>query len=80
MTGTAEKVRALFLAALMVFSVFGATVAFTGAAAATAANMSETSTGPYQPGDTVQFSTDVDDQSTDVQIWIDTGDGTYQSG
>ncbi|MFB6224409.1 MAG: surface glycoprotein, partial [Haloarcula sp.] len=32
MTGTAEKLRALFLTALMVVSVFGATVAFTGAA------------------------------------------------
>lgn len=36
MTGTNDKLRALFLTALMVVSVFGATVAFTGAAAAAA--------------------------------------------
>ena len=36
MTSTNDKVRALFLTALMVVSVFGATVAFSGAAAATA--------------------------------------------
>jgi len=34
MTDTNEKIRALFLTALMVVSVFGATVAFSGAAAA----------------------------------------------
>ncbi|MDZ7700891.1 MAG: surface glycoprotein [Halobacteriales archaeon] len=33
MTSTNDKVRALFLTALMVVSVFGATVAFTGSAA-----------------------------------------------
>ncbi|MFB6177084.1 MAG: surface glycoprotein, partial [Halobaculum sp.] len=34
MTGTHEKVRALFLTALMVFSVFAGTVAFAGTAVA----------------------------------------------
>lgn len=34
MTGTRDKLRSLFLAALMVFSVFGGTVAFAGTAAA----------------------------------------------
>ncbi len=34
MTDTQEKIRALFLSALMVFSVFAGTVAFSGAAAA----------------------------------------------
>jgi len=36
MTDTQEKIRALFLSALMVFSVFAGTVAFSGAAAAAA--------------------------------------------
>ena len=35
MSGSREKIRAVFLAAIMVVSVFGATVAFTGSAAAT---------------------------------------------
>ena len=39
MTDTSEKIRALFLTALMVVSVFGATVAFAGSAAA-AGNLS----------------------------------------
>ena len=37
MTGNSNKVRAVFLAALMVFSVFAGTVAFSGATAATTA-------------------------------------------
>jgi surface glycoprotein (TIGR04207 family) len=43
MTTTNEKLRSLFLAALMVFSVFGGTVAFSGGVAATA-NSSITAT------------------------------------
>ncbi|WEL16807.1 S-layer protein SlaB [Halorhabdus sp. SVX81] len=42
MTDTTEKLRALFLTALMVFSVFAGTVAFSGAAAAATANNSST--------------------------------------
>ena len=39
MTGNSDKVRSLFLTALMVFSVFAGTIAFSGGAAAAAANV-----------------------------------------
>ena len=49
MTGNSDKVRSLFLTALMVFSVFAGTVAFSGGAAA-AANVSVEQAAEYDSG------------------------------
>ena len=55
MTGTQKKIRALFMTALMVFSVFAGTVAFSGAAAAAANDVSIDKATHYvdQDGDEV---------------------------
>jgi len=55
MTGNSNKVRSLFLTALMVFSVFAGTVAFSGAAAA--ANVSVQQAAEYDDG-TVELALD----------------------
>ena len=57
MTGTQEKLRALFLSALMVMSVFGATVAFTGTAAANAGNLN--APNQTEVGDDLTVTVDV---------------------
>jgi len=63
MTDTNDKLRALVLAALMVFSVFAGTIALTGtAAAATIGSASATDVTPN--GDTGQ----VDIQLTNAQL------------
>jgi PGF-CTERM protein/surface glycoprotein (TIGR04207 family) len=81
MTTTTEKLRSLFLVALMVGSVFGATVAFSGGAAAAVTNVNETSSGPYAPGDTVTVSVTNSSGATSVSVWIDANDnGVYDSG
>ncbi|KOX92017.1 hypothetical protein AMS69_15845 [Haloarcula rubripromontorii] len=49
MTDTSEKIRSLFLTALMVFSVFAGTIAFSGGAAA-AANVSVEQAAEYDSG------------------------------
>ncbi|MFU1780738.1 BGTF surface domain-containing protein [Haloarcula japonica] len=49
MTGNSDKVRSLFLTALMVFSVFAGTIAFSGGAAA-AANVSVEQAAEYSSG------------------------------
>ncbi|MDQ2072686.1 DUF7282 domain-containing protein [Haloarcula sp. NS06] len=56
MTDTSEKIRSLFLTALMVFSVFAGTVAFSGGAAA-AANVSVDQAVEYNDG-TVELAFD----------------------
>ncbi|MEZ3115631.1 surface glycoprotein [Halobaculum sp. MBLA0147] len=60
MTDTNEKVRALFLSALMVFSVFAGTVAFSGAAAA--ANTNATVEGA------IEFGADGSSGDGDIEI------------
>jgi len=55
MTGHRDKIRGLFLAALMVFSVFAGTVAFTGAAAAQSV--------PDVAQDPVEFASDTTGQN-----------------
>ncbi|MDT3436589.1 BGTF surface domain-containing protein [Haloarcula sp. 1CSR25-25] len=73
MTGNSDKVRSLFLTALMVFSVFAGTVAFSGGAAA-AANVSVGQAAEYDDG-TVELalnaSTDSAVGSGDIIIFID---------
>jgi surface glycoprotein (TIGR04207 family) len=66
MTDTHDKIRALFLSALMVFSVFAGTVAFAGTAAAVT-NTSASVTDNVTPGSSngeselrIQIETDVD--------------------
>jgi len=54
MTGNSNKVRAVFLAALMVFSVFAGTVAFSGSAAASA---------PSYDGNAVHYGNQSNDAS-----------------
>ncbi|EMA18613.1 DUF7282 domain-containing protein [Haloarcula argentinensis] len=50
MTDTSEKIRSLFLTALMVFSVFAGTIAFSGGAAAAGANVSVEQAAEYDSG------------------------------
>ncbi|MGB9952924.1 DUF7282 domain-containing protein [Haloarcula marismortui] len=56
MTGNSDKIRSLFLTALMVFSVFAGTIAFSGGAAA-AANVSVQQAVEYDEG-TVELAFD----------------------
>ncbi|MDQ2072688.1 surface glycoprotein [Haloarcula sp. H-GB4] len=72
MTGNSDKIRSLFLTALMVFSVFAGTVAFSGGAAA-AANVSVDQAVEYNSG-TVELAFDggagsIDDN--DVTVFVD---------
>jgi len=73
MTGNSDKVRSLFLTALMAFSVFAGTVAFSGGAAA-AANVSVEQAAEYNDG-TVELalsgpvSGGID--ASDVDVYID---------
>ncbi|MFY4812508.1 DUF7282 domain-containing protein [Haloarcula sp. AONF1] len=73
MTGNSNKVRSLFLTALMVFSVFAGTVAFSGGAAA-AANVSVEQAAEYNSG-TVElaFNSSTADtvDSGDIDVYID---------
>jgi surface glycoprotein (TIGR04207 family)/PGF-CTERM protein len=71
MTDTHDKIRALFLSALMVFSVFAGTVAFAGTAAAVT-NTSASVTDNVTPGSSngeselrIQIDTDVDSAGND---------------
>ena len=72
MTGNSDKVRSLFLTALMVFSVFAGTVAFSGGAAA--ANVSVQQASEYDGG-TVELALDGGTgdavQADDIEIFID---------
>jgi len=73
MTGNSDKIRSLFLTALMVFSVLGGTIAFSGGAAA-AANVSVEQAAEYDDG-TVELalngSTGSSVSSGDIEIFID---------
>ena len=67
------QARAIVLSVLMVVSIFGASIAFTGSAAATATGVSVDTAQPVQPGQDVDITADFD-QSNDVIIALD-GDG-----
>ncbi|MFY4812509.1 DUF7282 domain-containing protein [Haloarcula sp. AONF1] len=73
MTDTNEKIRSLFLTALMVFSVFAGTIAFSGGAAA-AANVSVEQAAEYDSG-TVELalngSVGSGVSSGDIDIYVD---------
>ncbi|KAA9406726.1 PGF-CTERM sorting domain-containing protein [Haloarcula sp. CBA1131] len=73
MTGNSDKVRSLFLTALMVFSVFAGTIAFSGGAAA-AANVSVEQAAEYDSG-TVELALNGSTGSTvntgDIDIYVD---------
>ncbi|WP_336337277.1 DUF7282 domain-containing protein [Haloarcula brevis] len=73
MTGNSNKVRSLFLTALMVFSVFAGTIAFSGGAAA-AANVSVQQAAEYNDG-TVELalngSTGTSVGSGDIDVYVD---------
>ncbi|EMA16262.1 DUF7282 domain-containing protein [Haloarcula marismortui] len=69
MTGNSDKIRSLFLTALMVFSVFAGTIAFSGGAAA-AANVQVEQATEYSSG-TVEIVTN-ESITTGLQL----GDGT----
>ncbi|WP_367175451.1 DUF7282 domain-containing protein [Haloarcula rubripromontorii] len=72
MTDTSEKIRSLFLTALMVFSVFAGTIAFSGGAAA-AANVSVQQAVEYDDG-TVELAFDDSIGSvsnSDVKVFVD---------
>jgi len=76
-----KQARAVLLSAIMIVSMFGGSLALAGSAAAAANQVTEDSTGPYQPGDTVDFIFTPNDGSTDVQVWIDAnGNGNSDSG
>jgi len=73
MTGNSDKVRSLILTALMVFSVFAGTVAFSGGAAA-AANVSVEQAAEYDDG-TVELALNSSTGSAvttqDIDVYID---------
>ncbi|QKY22255.1 hypothetical protein B4589_017795 (plasmid) [Halolamina sp. CBA1230] len=79
MTNTNEKVRALFLTALMVFSVVGGTVAFAGGAAAAANNASISNSQPVQPSDNTDVQYDAN-ANVDYTVGIDAdNNGTIEA-
>jgi len=73
MTGNSDKIRSLFLTALMVFSVFAGTIAFSGGAAA-AANVSVEQAAEYDDG-TVELALNGSTGNAvgpeDIDIYID---------
>ncbi len=79
MNRTNDGGRALALAAVLVVSVVGGAVTFAGVAGATATTATTTTSGPYAPGDTIDFDVEVGSTTNDVLVWVDDGDGTYQT-
>ena len=81
MTDNNNKFRAVFLAALMVLSVFAGTIAFAGTAAAAASSLT-VNNSPVGPGNNVNF--DVTDDATDngeVAVFFDTNtNGNWDAG
>ncbi|RLM83584.1 hypothetical protein D3D02_17570 [Halobellus sp. Atlit-38R] len=78
-----NKTRAVILAALMVVSVFGGTIAFAGTAAATAngVDFDGQSEVIVQTSDDITVNGDVTTDNTDVRVYIDANNnGTYDSG
>ncbi|MFU1780739.1 BGTF surface domain-containing protein [Haloarcula japonica] len=76
MTDTNEKIRSLFLTALMVFSVFAGTIAFSGGAAAAGANVGIEQAVEYSansgPTSTVELAlNDTADSVDSVTVFID---------
>jgi len=79
MTDTNEKIRSLFLTALMVFSVFAGTIAFSGGAAAAGANVGieqavEYSANSGSPASTVELAlndTDGTESINSVDVFVD---------
>ncbi|WP_396611915.1 BGTF surface domain-containing protein [Haloferax sp. S1W] len=70
-----KQIRAVLLAALMVFSVFAGSIAFTGSAAAAASNVSASISG-----DTLTVSGDKASGDTNVTVFVDTNsDGQFQA-
>ena len=78
MTDTSEKIRSLFLTALMVFSVFAGTIAFSGGAAA-AANVEIQQATEYNSdnGDVIEVVTN-NTISTSLTLQNGTSDGDVQ--
>jgi surface glycoprotein (TIGR04207 family)/PGF-CTERM protein len=83
MTDTQGKIRALFLTALMVFSVFAGTIAFSGAAAAAANAPAEIQKvthydSPAESDSVIEVSTNNSDIKTDanthLNVTLDDGD------
>ncbi|WP_411968163.1 ArtA-dependent S-layer glycoprotein [Haloferax sp. YSSS75] len=77
-----KQIRAVLLAALMVFSVFAGSIAFTGSAAAAVSNVSVTeSTVEAGPSASVSVTLTDDGSGTDdYTVWLDDGDGVFESG
>jgi len=82
MTGNSDKIRSLFLTALMVFSVFAGTVAFSGGAAAQAANSDIEQAVEYTANDDASDTSTIElalagpvsdgvDGNSDVELYID---------
>jgi len=80
MTDTNEKIRSLFLTALMVFSVFAGTIAFSGGAAAAGANVGVEQAVAYTANDggsntpTVELAlneTGASVSNTDITVYVD---------
>jgi surface glycoprotein (TIGR04207 family) len=71
MSGSREKLRAVFLAFVMVLSVFGGTVALTGSTAATADTVQITSSTPASSGQAITFDAGVSNLNTDLQVYVD---------
>ncbi|UVE50482.1 surface glycoprotein [Haloferax larsenii] len=70
-----KQIRAVLLAALMVFSVFAGSIAFSGSAAAAASNVSASVSG-----DTLTVSGDKASGDTNVTVFVDeNGDGDFQA-
>ncbi|ELZ82515.1 hypothetical protein C453_15558 [Haloferax elongans ATCC BAA-1513] len=70
-----KQIRAVLLAALMVFSVFAGTIAFSGSAAAAASNVSASASG-----DTLTVSGDLAGTEDNLTVFVDeNGDGNFQA-
>lgn len=78
MTRKSEQLRAVFLAALMVISVFGMTVAFAGSAAA-ATNSISLSDELVQDGEDIYVNGTVDANGTVVAFVDENGDGEFNT-
>ncbi|AFK18606.1 PGF-CTERM sorting domain-containing protein [Haloferax mediterranei ATCC 33500] len=76
-----KQIRAVLLAALMVFSVFAGSIAFTGTAAATVTDVSVGS-DTVEAGSSASVSVSLTDDgsSGDYTVWLDDGDGVFESG
>ncbi|POG55836.1 BGTF surface domain-containing protein [Haloferax marisrubri] len=74
-----KQIRAVLLAALMVFSVFAGSIAFTGSAAAAATSINTTTVSGSSA--TVNVTVDATAGDNNTTVWIDLDDdGTLDSG